>query len=257
MGVRYSQHFLTDPNIARKIVEAARLRPSDHVVEIGSGRGALTGLLLATGGTLTAIEIDQKLADLLEKEFSRFENFRLHRADVLSFHFENLAPFIVVSNLPYAIASPLLFRLLASREKILRMVLMFQREVAGRIASRPGEAEWGPLGVAARLTCGVERLFNVPRTCFTPRPKVDSTLLKLTPLPAPAVPLRDEQFFLSTVRRIFSYRRKTLKNSLIAAGISPAVVQQAGHLVDLALRPQVLSLEQMAKLIDFLFDNRS
>jgi 16S rRNA (adenine1518-N6/adenine1519-N6)-dimethyltransferase len=186
-------------------------------VEIGPGQGALTGELLASDCALDVIELDRDLVPGLLARFGEEPRFHLHAADALRFDFGEIgAPgqsLRLVGNLPYNISTPLIFHLLDHAGRIEDMHFMLQREVALRLAARPGSKAWGKLGVMAQFHCDVEVLFEVPPGAFRPAPKVVSAIVRLTPRstaldPDLEAPLR------RVVNAAFSQRRKTLRNTL-------------------------------------------
>lgn len=251
------QHFLIDPNIREKILGLARLSTSERVVEIGPGKGFLTEALLREAGEVLALEIDPRCLSTLRERFSGRTGFQLVEADALSFDYETLRPgYTVVSNLPYYLSSPILFRLLDEKDRIRRMVLMFQREVAERITSPPGTRRYGVLSVAVQFRCEVRPGFRISPNCFRPRPKVESAVLVLTPRAQPPVSVHDEAFFLGMVRKIFTHRRKVLKNALIDGGFPERAVNEAlaSCGLDLRRRPETLGLPELALLADRLFE---
>lgn len=245
-----SQHFLSDANIARKIVDAAQVDASDAVVEIGCGQGALTRWLLDKGCRVFGVEFDAGLIEGLERSFGRFERFTLVHKDVLEWDFEEAirctpGHLRVVGNLPYHISSAILFRLLDLRRHIASAVVMLQREVAARIVSVPGSKEYGILSVLCQYHADVRRLFDVPPTAFFPRPRVHSSILRMTPRP-PLRPAVDEDLFRLVVRTSFHQRRKMLRNSLSAF--------LAGREWNNGLerRPEQLSVNEFVELSDRL-----
>ena len=217
---RYGQHFLHDSAIIARIVRAIDPRPGQCIVEIGPGRGALTLPLLQAVGELDVLEIDRDLAALLKQRFeTASDRLRVHCVDALRCRFDTLAtpgrPIIVVGNLPYNISTPLLFHMLEQIEHVACMVFMLQREVAERIAASRGGRQYGRLSVMVQYHCRVEPLFHVGPGAFTPPPKVDSTVIRLTPLRRDATERAvSATQFARVVARAFSSRRKTLRNAL-------------------------------------------
>jgi 16S rRNA (adenine1518-N6/adenine1519-N6)-dimethyltransferase len=220
------------------------------VVEIGPGRGALTALLLERAGDVWAIEVDSTLAGQLRERFGDRPRFHLVLQDALRVDYQALpAPFTVVANLPYAVASPLLVRLLEARRSIPLMVLMFQREVAERLVAKPGGRQYGFLSIVAQLYADVRLAFTVSPGSFRPPPKVDSAVVIVTPRPEPLIPIDDEAAFLRLVRHGFAHRRKTVRNSLshvLPDARCDALLDDAG--IDPKRRPETLSLEEWGRL---------
>jgi len=214
---RFGQHFLHDPAVIEHIVRAVDPRAGDHLVEIGPGRGALTGSLLGSGCTLDAIEIDRDLAARLRERFGASPCWALHEGDALEFDFGALAReragrLRIVGNLPYNISTPLLFRLLAQAAAIGDLTVMLQREVVARLAAAPGDDDYGRLTVMLAPLAEVQRLFDVGPGAFQPPPRVWSALVRLTMRPAPLFPFSPH--YAAVVAAAFAQRRKTLRNGL-------------------------------------------
>jgi 16S rRNA (adenine1518-N6/adenine1519-N6)-dimethyltransferase len=214
---RYGQHFLHDPRVLARIVEAIAPQPGEVLVEIGPGEGALTRPLLERAQSLHAIEVDRDLAARLRG----LPGLNLHEGDALEFDYSRLpAGMRLVGNLPYNISTPLLFQLARHAERIRDMHFMLQLEVVERMVAAPSTAEYGRLSVALQARFAMEKLFTVPKGAFRPPPKVESAVVRLTPLRAMLA--IDEE----VLRRAFSARRKQLRNALpgvdlAAAGIDP------------------------------------
>jgi len=248
---RFGQNFLTDANIVGKIIEAVAPQPGDRLVEIGPGRGALTQALLERVDTLDAVELDRDLAPDLEA-LAATDRLRVHVADALSFNFVTLAerrggPLRVVGNLPYNIASPLVFHLLDQLSAVTDMHFMLQREVVDRMAARPGSKIYGRLSVMVQAQCQVTPLFRVPPGAFYPEPQVTSAVIRLRPSPADAPRPRDHATFSAVVARAFQARRKTLRNALKGL-CSPEAMGAAG--IDPGARAETLSVADYVRLAD-------
>jgi len=215
-----SQNFLTDDEAAARIVESLDLTQEDVVLEIGAGKGALTGHLLNKAKEVVAVEIDERLCRYLERKFHGSENLRIVPGDILKSDFRTFFPplgeFKVVGNLPYKITSPVLDLLLHQRDLINLCVLMVQKEVASRICANPGSKDWSPLSIAIQLHSQVEILFHLKPGSFYPSPRVRSSVIKLAFLSQPKISVPDESAFFRIVRAAFGHRRKTLLNSLAA-----------------------------------------
>jgi 16S rRNA (adenine1518-N6/adenine1519-N6)-dimethyltransferase len=235
---RFGQHFLHDPGVLKRIVEAIAPAQGDLVVEIGPGEGALTRPLLARVPHLTAIEIDRDLAARLAQEFSSRE-LSVVCADVLDFDFSTLAPGLrIVGNLPYNISTPILFHLARhagrSRGQIRDMHFMLQREVVQRMVAKHSTPDYGRLSVMLQSRFRMQKLFDVAPGAFRPPPKVDSAVVRLVPLAE--MMSCDESQFEKIVRQAFSARRKTLRNAL---PLAPRDFEVLG--IDPKLRPENLS----------------
>lgn len=209
------QHFLVDPNTARKIVESLRAGEEDPVVEIGPGLGALSGLLVDRHRDVTAIEIDERVADHLSSEYP---DLALRTMDVLAVDWSGLAseksgPLHVIGNLPYNISSPILFALFACAQHLAEAVVMMQLEVAQRLVAAPRTKQYGILSVAAQLVSKPELLFRVSPNVFRPRPSVTSAVVRLAFAEVEGG-VRYEGQLQRVIRTAFNQRRKTLRNSL-------------------------------------------
>lgn len=262
---RFGQHFLEPPWVD-KVMETIAPLPSDHVVEIGPGAGALTYPLAARVATLVAIEIDRELAGNLSRHKPR--NVRVIQGDFLQTDLTALrgdrdaAPraLRVVGNLPYNIFSPILFRLLndeRTSQPYRDATLMLQREVADRLVAEPGSKAYGVLTILVRLRADVTRLLTLPPGAFRPVPAVSSAVLRLNFRP-PTVTMRDEGVFRSMVQTLFNQRRKMLLNALRPFGtptLSAAeALAQAG--LEPTRRPETLHLTELARLADLFVSAR-
>lgn len=240
---RFGQHFLHDPAVIRRIVQAVAPQAGGHLVEIGPGRGAMTQLLLESHGALDAIEIDRDLAALLREKFALDQRFVLHEADALEFDFAALARargarLRIVGNLPYNISTPLLFHLLASSAAIADLHVMLQREVVERLVARPGGGDYGRLTVMLAPWVHIERLFDIGPGAFQPAPRVWSAMVRLTVRPTPAFVVSPH--FAQVVAAAFGHRRKTLRNAL--KGVVSSTLIDACQL-DGNVRPETLAPE--------------
>jgi 16S rRNA (adenine1518-N6/adenine1519-N6)-dimethyltransferase len=243
-----------DPNIVRKIVTAAAVEPGETVLEIGPGRGILTRALCETAKTVIALEIDQHLVRYLQETLSR-PNLDLRHDDARHFAYETLPDrTVVVANLPYYISTPLLFTLLEATDRIGRMVLMLQAEVAERIVASPNTEAYGILSVLTQYRAEAKIAFRVSRNCFRPRPDVDSAIITLMVRAYPFISAPNEAHFVKLVRAAFAHRRKTLINSLRDEGFS------ATHLTDALTRTAInptrraetLSIDEFAAVANAL-----
>jgi 16S rRNA (adenine1518-N6/adenine1519-N6)-dimethyltransferase len=250
------QNFLVQPAIARRIVDAARLTADDSALEIGPGLGVLSAALLASPlRRLTLIELDSQLAAALTTRFADDRRVTMIAGDFLQVDFtvlpERPREFVVVSNLPFNVASAILERLCAIRRRIRRMVLMFQREVGERIRAQPGSRAYGALSAYTALYWRVTEHFRVAAGSFHPRPKVDAEVLIFEPLATPLFEEREESAVLATIRASFSAPRKTMRNSLAdGLGVAPALTEtmlRAAE-IDPALRPGALGVAKFVRL---------
>ena len=248
---RLGQHFLIDTNIVRKIVALAELEPSDHVLEIGPGRGILTEALCHAAGRVTAVEVDSRLHAYLESRRAELPNVELVCEDALSYPVESLpVGTVVVANLPYYISTPLLFKLLDQRGRFPRMVLMLQAEVADRLVARPGRSDYGVLSVMAQYAAEITNAFRVSASCFRPSPDIASAVMLLRTSERTRLNPQKEVVFRRLVRAAFAHRRKTLINSLRDEGYELHPVAEALQRLDMAStrRAETLSVEDFLRL---------
>jgi 16S rRNA (adenine1518-N6/adenine1519-N6)-dimethyltransferase len=242
---RFGQNFLVDAHYLRRIVEAVNPLRDDRVVEIGPGLGALTRPLLERLDALTVIEIDRDLAANLSGEFPP-DRLTVHSADALEFDFGALGEDLrIVGNLPYNISSPLLFHLAQFESKLRDLHVMLQKEVVDRMAGHPATPDYGRLSVMLQVRFRVERLFIVPPGAFRPAPKVDSALVRLTPLRETQPQVDDETLFARIVGAAFMQRRKTLRNTL-KPWLDASALQACE--IDPQARGETLSVAQFVRL---------
>ncbi|AMV09428.1 MULTISPECIES: 16S rRNA (adenine(1518)-N(6)/adenine(1519)-N(6))-dimethyltransferase RsmA [Geobacillus] len=216
------QNFLIDANILRKIVDVADISPDTGAIEIGPGIGALTEQLARRAKKVVAFEIDGRLLPILADTLSPYDNVRIFHQDVLKVDLhaviaEELADVsdrMVVANLPYYVTTPIIMKLLTERLPIRGMVVMLQKEVADRLAAKPGTKDYGSLTIAVQYYTEAEVVMTVPRTVFMPQPNVDSAVIRLVKRQHPPVVVDDEGVFFQVVRASFAQRRKTLFNNL-------------------------------------------
>lgn len=211
---RFGQNFLIDDGIIAGIISAIMPRRSDNLVEIGPGLGALTGPLLDRLDLLQVIEIDRDLIARLRQQYPP-DRLAIHEGDVLEYDFAALGQEIrIVGNLPYNISTPLLFRFATYAGHIRDIHVMLQREVVERMVAAPGDSEFSRLSVMLQYRFDMEKIYDVPADSFDPAPKVESAVVRLTPLDPLPHPAHNETVFAEVVSRAFSQRRKTLRNTL-------------------------------------------
>lgn len=265
---RLGQNFLHDEGIRDRIVEAAAIGPDDQIVEIGPGRGFLTGALIAAGpAKVVAVELDRTLAPFMDVLTTVHpDRFRVVWGDFLktpwaALELDPTRPVKVVANIPYYITTPILLSLLQAdrlaKEPVEavtplaeRIILMVQWEVAQRLMAKPGGKDYGSLTLIARLAAEVEVVTRVPAGAFKPRPAVDSAVVMLKPRTATPVAVADAATLSRVIRGAFQQRRKTLQNGLLAAGVPRERLLAAAASVglDLGRRAETLSLAEFAAL---------
>jgi 16S rRNA (adenine1518-N6/adenine1519-N6)-dimethyltransferase len=251
---RFGQNFLNNIDIIERIVSNIAPTADDNLVEIGPGQGAITAPLLAHCPSLNVIEIDKHLIPILLAQFAKYPGFKIYQEDALKFDFSQLAthkPLRIVGNLPYNISTPIIFHLLSFQHKIEDMHFMLQKEVVERIDSIAGEKNYGRLSVMVQYYCQVENLFGVPPESFTPQPKVDSAIVKLTPFKTLPFVAKDVTIFSSLVNVAFQQRRKTLRNSLKQL-LSKEQIESLP--VDISLRPENITLEEYVNISNLITD---
>lgn len=211
---RFGQNFLVDASVVGNIIAAIGPGRGDRIVEVGPGLGALTTPLLARLDHLHVVEIDRDLIARLRERYST-EQLVIHEGDVLRFDFAALGDQLrIAGNLPYNISTPLLFRFAEFTAQIRDIHVMLQREVVARMVAAPGDSEFSRLSVMLQYRFDMEKLFEVAAESFDPAPKVESAVVRLTPLSPLPYRALDETIFSSVVARAFSQRRKMLRNTL-------------------------------------------
>ncbi len=257
MRAPLGQHFLRDPEVAKTIVAAAELKSTDRVLEIGPGKGALTGELLGVVSHLTAVELDHDLAAEMDRRFKGCERFEIRQGDFLKMDLGTLEsaaklPIKVVGNIPYSITSPIFEKLMPWTGWEVG-VFMIQQEVAERIASAPGSRDYGILSLAVQLFAHAEILAHIKPESFAPPPRVTSAVIRLRRKRSPLLPAEKIPDFFDLAHGAFAHRRKTVANSLaFHSGIARPLVEQwlLQHGVSPAARAETLSLANFVQLAD-------
>lgn len=258
------QNFLIDGNVLDRIIAAAELGPSNGVLEIGPGIGALTERLAQAAGTVVALEIDNRLLPILAEVLSPYGNVHILHADVLKTnltqiwdeYFANAADVSVVANLPYYVTTPIVMKLLEERLPVAHIVVMVQKEVADRMAARPGSKAYGSLSIAVQYYCEPHLVATVPGGAFIPAPNVESAVIRLTRRLAPAVAVPDEARFFRVVHTAFAQRRKTLANNLSALSGKERKAELSVLLASCGVQPErraeTLTLDEFARVDEAL-----
>jgi 16S rRNA (adenine1518-N6/adenine1519-N6)-dimethyltransferase len=248
---RFGQNYLADPNIIRKIAEEIAPSAGDHIIEIGPGRGALTAKLLEYVPVITAIEIDNRVGELLLKKFPGINLIQgdFLKIDLNPFYTETDKKLRIAGNIPYNLTSPILFRIIENHNIIRDAVLMTQLEVAQRITAKRGTKEYGILAVLLNYFCEVKFCFKVSPNVFEPRPKVWSAVLHFYPKEL-EISTEEKKLFIQTVKAAFGNRRKTLKNSLSNSIFKDYNFENSG--IDLSLRAEQLEINDFVILSEFI-----
>lgn len=261
------QNFLIDGGVLDQIIEAAGLDETRGALEIGPGIGSLTEQLAKAAGKVTAVEIDRRLIPILQDVMSPYGNVSIVHGDILKTdlkqlwqeQFAGIENVSVVANLPYYVTTPIIMKLLEERLPLENIVVMVQKEVAERMAAKPGGKEYGSLSIAVQYYCEPELVCIVPGKSFIPAPNVESAVIKLRRRDAPAVSVPDEAKFFHVVQTSFSQRRKTLANNLLAFSGKDRKGELSELLLSIGIQPErraeTLSLEEFAKVCEALMNN--
>ena len=250
MSKKLGQNFLIKKEVVDGIVAAGEVKAGDPVLEIGPGIGTLTQGLAETGASITAVELDRKLIGVLGKTLEGYENVRVIHGDILKIDISREIeqhPFKVIANLPYYITTPIIMMLLETRLPIELLVTMVQKEVAERMVAKPGSKTYGALSVAVQYYTEPSIMFTVPPSSFIPAPAVESAVIRCRVRREPPVAVNEKAFFW-IVKAAFSQRRKTLSNTLRAAGLSKELVDRvlAAAGIDGGRRGETMSLDEFA-----------
>ena len=265
---KFGQNFLIDTHVLDKIIAAAEITKDDFVLEIGPGIGTMTQYLACAARKVVAVEIDKALIPILEDTLSDYDNARVINNDVLKVDIAKLAeeenggkPIKVVANLPYYITTPIIMGLFENHVPIKSITVMVQKEVADRMQVGPGTKDYGALSLAVQYYAKPYIVANVPPNCFMPRPKVGSAVIRLERYEEPPVKVKDEKLMFRIIRASFNQRRKTLANGLKNSAELDYTKEEIEAAIDAlgrgaSIRGEALTLEEFAKLADFLYDCR-
>lgn len=261
------QNFLTDDSVIDDIAAASKIGPEDLVIEIGPGMGVLTAAVADYAGRVVAIEVDKRLIPVLHETLADCDNIEIVNADIMKTDLNEIiekygipgpeGKVRIVGNLPYYITTPILMMLLESRIPAETITIMMQKEVAERIMADPGSRTYGALTVAVSYYCVPSIVREVSKECFSPVPKVDSTVLRLDMRHEKPVTVRSEALLFETVKAGFGKRRKTMANAItglrgLEKGMAASVLEKAG--IDPKRRAETLSLEDFAALADAVYE---
>ena len=261
---KFGQNFLIDSHVLNKIISSADITKDDFVLEIGPGIGTMTQYLAEAAGRVLAVEIDKTLIPILHETLSLYDNVEVINEDVLKLDICKIVeeknggkPIKVVANLPYYITTPIIMGLLEAHVPVESITVMVQKEVAMRMQAGPGTKDYGALSLAVQYYCEPYIAANVPPNCFMPRPKVGSTVIRLTRYSQPPVTTEHEQLMFRLIRASFNQRRKTLANGLNNASDLHYSKEQIAQAIEklgvsASIRGEALTLEQFAKLADIL-----
>lgn len=254
------QNFLVDDSVLDDIVNGAEVDENDFVIEIGPGVGTLTAQILKKAKRVTSIELDNDLIPILQQELGDNPNFQLIHKDALKVDFNEVigdeSSVKLVANLPYYVTTPIIVKLLKEQYNFKSLTIMIQKEVAERIDAEPNCKDYGSLSVLVQYYCNTSIVRKVPPTCFIPRPKVESIVIKLERLAEPRVKVKDEALMFEIVRSGFNMRRKTLWNATKSLGLDKEKLEAAfeNSGIDPKRRAETLSIEEFAALADSIYE---
>ena len=265
---KFGQNFLIDTHVLEKIIEESGITKDDFVLEIGPGIGTMTQYLCENAREVAAVEIDKNLIPILADTLSAYDNVEVINDDILKVDINKLAeeknggkPIKVVANLPYYITTPIIMGFFESGVPIDNITVMVQKEVADRMQVGPGTKEYGALSLAVQYYAKPEIVAIVPPNCFMPRPKVGSAVIRLERYEEPPVKVKDENLMFRIIRASFNQRRKTLANGLKNSAELDYTKEEIEAAIEAlgrgaSIRGEALTLEEFAKLADFLYDCR-
>lgn len=254
------QNFLIDDNVIQNIVESANITKEDLVIEIGPGLGTLTARLLEKAKKVIAIELDNRMINILNNRFSLYENFELINEDVLKVDLRTLISknkaekVKVVANLPYYITTPIIMKLLEDKLEIESITVMVQKEVAKRLTAKPGDKLSGAITYSVNYYCEPEEVIIVPNLSFIPEPEVESEVIKLNLREKPPVEVENEELFFKLIKASFMQRRKTLINGITNSGLMgkeecKELLRKVG--LDEKVRGENLNMQDFANLANY------
>lgn len=261
---KYGQNFIGDPALLERIATVCDWQPGDRALEIGPGAGTLTRAIVREAEEVLAIEIDRRLAPLLEETLADCANVHLVFTDALKADLDALmrdtlgwdGRYKLIANLPYYITTPLIMHVLEDSEKVSELVIMVQKEVGERLCAAPRSKAYGAVTVMVQYAATVARAFDVGRHAFVPAPEVDSTILHLIPYEKRPIQAQSDAVLRRVVKAAFSQRRKTLRNSLSSLGCDKALIKQALEAAGIedSRRAETLSVAEFVALADAFYE---
>ena len=261
---KYGQNFIGDPALLERIATVCDWQPGDRALEIGPGAGTLTRAIAREAEEVLAVEIDRRLAPLLEETLADCANVHLVFTDALKADLDALmrdtldwdGRYKLIANLPYYITTPLIMHVLEDSEKVSELVIMVQKEVGERLCAAPGSKAYGAVTVMVQYAATVARAFDVGRHAFVPAPEVDSTILHLIPYEKRPIQAQSDAVLRRVVKAAFSQRRKTLRNSLSSLGCDKALIKQALEAAGIedSRRAETLSVAEFVALADAFYE---
>ena len=265
---RFGQNFLIDEHVLEKIIDSSGITKDDFILEIGPGIGTMTQYLAEAAREVAAVEIDSSLIPILKDTLKEWDNVTVINNDILKTDIKKIAneknggkPVKVVANLPYYITTPIIMGLFEKNVPVDSITVMVQKEVADRMQVGPGTKDYGALSLAVQYYAKPYIVANVPPNCFMPRPKVGSAVIRLERYEEPPVKVKDEKLMFRIIRASFNQRRKTLANGLKNSAELDYTKEEIEAAIEAlgrgaSIRGEALTLEEFAKLADFLYDCR-
>ena len=257
---KLGQNFLIEDTVVERTIEAADITKEDLVIEIGPGLGTLTKELLEKAKKVIAVELDEKMIQILQERFFLYQNLELVHQDILTVPLkkyiekeESIREVKIVANLPYYITTPIIMKLLEDRLLVKTITVMVQKEVAQRLTAKTGDKLCGAITYAIEYYCETKEVVEVPRQSFMPAPEVDSEVIQLILRGKPKVQVKDEKFLFSLIKASFMQRRKTLLNGIGNSGLIEKnrlkEIMQKMNLPE-TTRGENLTLEQFAEIAE-------
>ena len=263
------QNFLINEDVVDSIVENAEITKNDLVIEIGPGLGTLTSRLLEKAGKVICVELDRKMIAILEKRFKLYENLELINDDILKINLSQLISqnkineikhVKIVANLPYYITTPIIMKLLEERLDIESITVMIQKEVAQRLAAKPGTSDVGSITYTIWYYTEPKIVLEVPKESFIPAPEVTSSVIKLDILKQPRIEVKDEKQFFKIIKVAFMQKRKTLINALVNGKVFQNKEDAKKCLdelkIDEKIRGEKLTLEQYKNIAEYTYNGK-
>ena len=259
---KFGQNFIIDQNVLNSIVSASKINENTCVIEIGPGLGSLTELLIKKAKRVLSFEIDKDLIPILNKNLGAYDNFTLINEDILDVdidayldkYFQGESDIALVANLPYYITTPIILKLLSETKRIKTYTMMMQDEVADRICALKNIKDYNALSICIQYRAKAQKVLNISRNIFVPKPNVDSAVIRLELYDDLPVKATDEKFFFKFIRDAFCQRRKTLVNNLKQTGYNKAIVLEVLCELNIPqeIRSEALSVSDFVHISDML-----
>jgi len=263
------QNFLINENVVQEIIKSSEIEKEDLVIEIGPGLGTLTSRLIEKAGKVICVELDPKMVNIIKERFKLYNNIEIINEDILKINLKELIKknkkekinnVKVVANLPYYITTPIIMKLLEEQLEIENITVMIQKEVANRLATKPGEKETGSITYTVWYYTTPQIILEVPNSSFIPEPEVTSSVIRFDVLKEPRIKLKDKDLFFKIIKIAFMQKRKTLINALLSGNIfknrEEAEIALKTLNIDLKIRGEKLTLEQYQELTEYIYNQK-